>query len=154
MYLPDNNLPCIAEKEIVAVDSICDELMRYMVEEQGCYLASKEVQDKLIATVFTEEGALNRKCVGEAPRRCSPWWAWKCLTTSAALPSEGPRGAPADYHGADDADPSALSGRRTLRMRWNRPYGWSTATVIPPISTQERGSDYRGTRERWIPQFW
>ncbi|MCD8230583.1 MAG: aldehyde dehydrogenase EutE [Clostridiales bacterium] len=60
----DNNLPCIAEKEIVAVDSICDELMRYMVEEQGCYLASKEIQDKLIATVFTEKGALNRKCVG------------------------------------------------------------------------------------------
>jgi len=60
----DNNLPCIAEKEIVAVDSICDELMRHMVQEQGCYLASKEVQEKLIATVFNEKGALNRKCVG------------------------------------------------------------------------------------------
>ena len=60
----DNNLPCIAEKEVVAVDSICDELMKYMVEENGCYLASKEVQDKLIATVITEKGALNRKCVG------------------------------------------------------------------------------------------
>ena len=33
----DNNLPCIAEKEIVAVDSIADELMYYMVSEQGCY---------------------------------------------------------------------------------------------------------------------
>ena len=64
----DNNLPCIAEKEIVAVDSICDELMRYMVEEQGCYLASREVQDKLIATVFTEKGALNRKCVGRSAK--------------------------------------------------------------------------------------
>ena len=49
----DNNLPCIAEKEIVAVDSIADELMHYMVNEQGCYLASKEEQD-----------ALTRKCVG------------------------------------------------------------------------------------------
>lgn len=62
----DNNLPCIAEKEVVAIDSICDELMKYMVEENGCYLASKEVQDKLIATVFTEKGALNRKCVGRS----------------------------------------------------------------------------------------
>lgn len=59
----DNNLPCIAEKEIVAVDSIADELMHYMLTEQGCYLASKEEQDKLIKTVLTPKG-LNRKCVG------------------------------------------------------------------------------------------
>ena len=38
----DNNLPCIAEKEIVAVDSVADELMHYMVSEQGCYRISKE----------------------------------------------------------------------------------------------------------------
>ena len=37
----DNNLPCIAEKEIVAVDSVVSELMHYMVNEQDCYLASK-----------------------------------------------------------------------------------------------------------------
>lgn len=59
----DNNLPCIAEKEIVAVSSIADELMHYMVTEQGCYLASKEEQDKLASTVLTPKG-LNRKCVG------------------------------------------------------------------------------------------
>ena len=59
----DNNLPCIAEKEIVAVDSVVSELMHYMVNEQDCYLASKEEQDKLTATVLTPKG-LNRKCVG------------------------------------------------------------------------------------------
>ena len=59
----DNNLPCIAEKEIVAVDTIADELMHYMITEQGCYLASREEQDRLIATVLTPKG-LNRKCVG------------------------------------------------------------------------------------------
>lgn len=59
----DNNLPCIAEKEVVAVTSVVDELMHYMVSEQGCYLASKEEQDKLAATVLTPKG-LNRKCVG------------------------------------------------------------------------------------------
>lgn len=59
----DNNLPCIAEKEIVAVDTVADELMNYMITEQGCYLASKEEQDKLTATVITPKG-LNRKCVG------------------------------------------------------------------------------------------
>lgn len=59
----DNNLPCIAEKEIVAVDSIVDELMHYMVADQGCYLASKEEQDALISVVL-KGGKLNRKCVG------------------------------------------------------------------------------------------
>lgn len=59
----DNNLPCIAEKEVVAVSSIMDELMHYMLTEQGCYLASKEEQDKLVNTVLTPKG-LNRKCVG------------------------------------------------------------------------------------------
>ena len=62
----DNNLPCIAEKEIVAVDSVADELMNYMISENGCYLASKEIQDKLVQTVFTPKGALNRKCVGRS----------------------------------------------------------------------------------------
>ncbi len=59
----DNNLPCIAEKEVVAVETVIDELMHYMITEQGCYLASKEEQDKLTATVLTPKG-LNRKCVG------------------------------------------------------------------------------------------
>lgn len=59
----DNNLPCIAEKEIVAVDSIADELMHYMIAEQGCYLASKEEQEALISVVL-KDGKLNRKCVG------------------------------------------------------------------------------------------
>ena len=59
----DNNLPCIAEKEIVAVDSIADELMHYMVNEQGCYMISKEEQDALTEVVL-KGGRLNRKCVG------------------------------------------------------------------------------------------
>ncbi len=59
----DNNLPCIAEKEIVAFDNITDELMNYMITENGCYLVNQEEQDKLTKTVITEKG-LNRKCVG------------------------------------------------------------------------------------------
>ncbi len=63
----DNNLPCIAEKEVVAVKEVKAELIKYMVEEQGCYLADKTVVDKLIATVLTEKG-LNRKCVGRSAK--------------------------------------------------------------------------------------
>ncbi len=60
----DNNLPCIAEKEVVAVSSIVDQLIHYMTTEQGCYLISKEEQEKLTSTVITSKG-LNRKCVGK-----------------------------------------------------------------------------------------
>ena len=59
----DNNLPCIAEKEVVAIDSVVSELMHYMVEEQGCYIASPDELEKLQNTVLTPKG-LNRKCVG------------------------------------------------------------------------------------------
>lgn len=58
----DNNLPCIAEKEVVAVEQITDELMYYM-QENGGYIITKEEQDKLTETVITKKG-LNRKCVG------------------------------------------------------------------------------------------
>ncbi|MCL2421273.1 MAG: aldehyde dehydrogenase EutE [Defluviitaleaceae bacterium] len=61
----DNNLPCIAEKAIVAVAPIADKLMRYMTVEQGCYLASASNLAKLEALVFTAKG-LSRDCVGKS----------------------------------------------------------------------------------------
>lgn len=63
----DNNLPCIAEKEIVAVNSVADELMHYMISEQGCYQISRQEQDKLTQVVLTPKG-LNRKCVGRSAK--------------------------------------------------------------------------------------
>ncbi len=59
----DNNLPCIAEKEIVAVSQIMDELIHYLIEN-GCYVINKEEQDKLTAVVL-KDNKLNRKCVGK-----------------------------------------------------------------------------------------
>lgn len=59
----DNNLPCIAEKEIVAVESIADELMYYMEKEQGCYMID-EAQQKQLTDIVLKGGKLNRKCVG------------------------------------------------------------------------------------------
>ena len=63
----DNNLPCIAEKEIVAVSSIADELMYYMLNEQGCYLINEE-QQKQMTDVVLKGGRLNRKCVGRSAK--------------------------------------------------------------------------------------
>lgn len=66
----DNNLPCIAEKEVIAVDTIADELIYYM-EQNGCYHANKEEVDKLTQTVFVEKNGrrtLNRECVGRSAK--------------------------------------------------------------------------------------
>lgn len=59
----DNNLPCIAEKEVVAVNKIADELIYYMIKEQGCYMLLDEQLAKLTKMVLTPTG-LNRDCVG------------------------------------------------------------------------------------------
>lgn len=59
----DNNLPCIAEKEVVALASVTDELIYYMTSEQGCYLISDAEQKKLQDTVLANR-QLNRECVG------------------------------------------------------------------------------------------
>lgn len=66
----DNNLPCIAEKEVIAVDTIADELIYYM-EQTGCYHANKEEVAKLTETVFTTKNGrriLNRECVGRSAK--------------------------------------------------------------------------------------
>ena len=67
----DNNLPCIAEKEVFAFNNIADELIREM-QKNGAYLITKAQADKL-ATVVLEEKTnkagkkiktISRDCVG------------------------------------------------------------------------------------------
>lgn len=59
----DNNLPCIAEKEIVVVSKVADELIHHLLEND-CYMLSKEEQDSLLKLVL-KDGKLNRHCVGK-----------------------------------------------------------------------------------------
>jgi propionaldehyde dehydrogenase len=69
----DNNLPCIAEKEVIAVKSIADELMYYMVQN-GAYEATEEQIEKLIKLVLVNNNgkyAISRDWVGKD--------AWKML---------------------------------------------------------------------------
>lgn len=67
----DNNLPCIAEKEVVVVDSVVEELIFYM-KQAGCYQANAEEVKKLTETVFTVskngKQTLNRDCVGRSAK--------------------------------------------------------------------------------------
>ena len=68
----DNNLPCIAEKEVFAFDNIADELIHYMLQN-GAYQINAEQADKLANVVLVEQAdkktgklrkIINRKCVG------------------------------------------------------------------------------------------
>lgn len=63
----DNNILCIAEKEVIVVDSVADELVREMVK-CGAYLANSVQTQKIVETVVTttKEGknAPNKKFVG------------------------------------------------------------------------------------------
>ena len=64
----DNNLPCIAEKGVVATQKIADELVHYM-QQNGCYLANTREVEKLSETVLEYKDGharLNRNCVGKS----------------------------------------------------------------------------------------
>lgn len=89
----DNNLPCIAEKEIVVVDTVADELMHHMIAEQGCYLASKEEQDALISVVL-KGGQLNRKCVGRDARTLLRMIGVEAPDNIRCITFEGPKEHP------------------------------------------------------------
>ncbi len=68
----DNNLPCIAEKEVFAFRNIADELIRVMIKA-GSYKITKAQADELAKIVLVEvtdkktgktKKQINRKCVG------------------------------------------------------------------------------------------
>ena len=62
----DNNLPCIAEKGIIATQKIADELIHYL-KQNGCYQANPQEVEKLCETVLERKNGvrLNRNCVGK-----------------------------------------------------------------------------------------
>ena len=68
----DNNLPCIAEKEVFAFDNIADELIHYM-KQNGAYMITAAQADALAKVVLVEQTCketgkvrkiISRKCVG------------------------------------------------------------------------------------------
>ena len=81
------------EKEIVAVSSIVDELMHYLVTENDCYLASKEEQDKLTEVVLAG-GKLNRKCVGRDARTLLSMIGVNAPANIRCIVFEGPKEHP------------------------------------------------------------
>jgi acyl-CoA reductase-like NAD-dependent aldehyde dehydrogenase len=64
----DNNIICTAEKEVVVVDSVADELKRHMVT-QGCVEVTGQDIDRLCAVIFDSRegrrGVINKNWVGK-----------------------------------------------------------------------------------------
>ncbi len=86
----DNNLPCIAEKEVFAFKNIKDQLITEMLKN-GAYMITKEEADALVKIVLVEKTdkngktklVVNRKCVG---RDASVIYAM--LNNGKTLPSD------------------------------------------------------------------
>lgn len=64
----DNNVPCIAEKEVFAVDSICDYLIHYMKLGGAFEITDKELVDKMVSLVTTETGGPKTSFVGKSAK--------------------------------------------------------------------------------------
>ena len=65
----DNNLPCIAEKEVFAFRNIADELIAEM-QKNGAYLITKEQADQLVPIVLEEKTNKAGKTVKTVSRHC------------------------------------------------------------------------------------
>lgn len=66
----DNNLPCIAEKEVIVINCVADMLIHHM-RENGAYYLDKNEISKLKNLILIEKNgtyALNRKYVGKDAR--------------------------------------------------------------------------------------
>jgi propionaldehyde dehydrogenase len=60
----DNNLPCIAEKEIIAVESVADYLLFNLLKNGAVQLKDRRDIDRLAEVVLTPEGKPSRKFIG------------------------------------------------------------------------------------------
>ena len=72
----DNNLPCIAEKEVFVFSNVADRLIAGM-QKNGCYLLTRAQADKLAEVVLDKKVnektgkvsyGVNRDCVGRDAR--------------------------------------------------------------------------------------
>jgi propionaldehyde dehydrogenase len=64
----DNNLPCIAEKEVIVVGSVADKLMAYM-QRYGAYLIAGQDIDRLAKVILTEKEELAAAGCTEKPKK-------------------------------------------------------------------------------------
>lgn len=64
----DNNVPCIAEKEVFAVDEICDYLIHYMKLNGAFQITDSALSEQLVALVTNEKGGPKTSFVGKSAK--------------------------------------------------------------------------------------
>lgn len=64
----DNNVPCIAEKEVFAVEAICDHLIHHMKQNGAYQITDKAVLDQLVTLVTNEKGGPKTPFVGKSAK--------------------------------------------------------------------------------------
>lgn len=64
----DNNVPCIAEKEVFAVDAICDYLIHYMKANGAFQIQDPDMLERLQTLVTTEAGGPKTSFVGKSAK--------------------------------------------------------------------------------------
>jgi propionaldehyde dehydrogenase len=64
----DNNLPCIAEKEVIAVGAIADQLISYM-QKYGAYLISGSQVERLLDVIMTAKEEKMAEGCTDKPRK-------------------------------------------------------------------------------------
>jgi len=63
----DYNIPCIAEKAVVAVDQICSELIGHMTAHGAYLIKDQNVVDQLTVLCIPTEDSPNKKLIGKSP---------------------------------------------------------------------------------------
>jgi propionaldehyde dehydrogenase len=61
----DNNLPCIAEKEIIVVEQVADNLIRYMKDEGAYFITSPDMLTRL-ENLLLDGAGINKEYVGKS----------------------------------------------------------------------------------------
>jgi propionaldehyde dehydrogenase len=62
----DNNLPCIAEKELIVVNCVADELKKFMLENGAFELKDPEKIRELEKLILNEKGTVRKEWVGKS----------------------------------------------------------------------------------------
>ena len=123
-----------------------------MISEQGCYLISREEQDRLVNTVLTPKG-LNRKCVGRSARVLLSMIGIDAPSNIRCIVFEGEKEHP--LISEELMMPIlGLVRAKDFDDAVKRRYGWSMETVIRPISTPRTSITSPNTPERLIRPFW
>ena len=92
----DNNLPCIAEKEVVAVKEITDELMYYMVENGAYEITSAEAELLTKLVLINNKGklSLNRDWIGKDAYKILRALGMEASTDIRCIIFKGPKDHP------------------------------------------------------------